>query len=163
MQPENIAFARLGQFLPFFHITSVIFFVGLQIGFWYVLKFFLKENSTKESYNDVLNALKIFWYMILIGLLLIVVTGSFVQVADIMKSADPMANAILGTKYTLFGFLTLNVLYMIYCYKKSKNAFLVDEMIECYENIVVIIKYFIPLNIIISLVATYLGVAYRGF
>ncbi|AQW80666.1 hypothetical protein [Campylobacter pinnipediorum] len=163
MQPENIAFARLGQFLPFFHIASVILFIGMQIGFWYVLKFFLKEESSKETYSNTLNALKIFWYMILIGLFLIVVTGSCVQVTDAMKSADPMANAILGTKYTLFGFLTLNVFYMFYCYQKSKNAFLVDEMIECYENIIVIIKYFIPLNIIISLVATYLGVAYRGF
>lgn len=163
MQTYDIAFARLGQFLPFLHIASVIFFVGFQAGFWFILKYFLKEDSRPRVYKETLKAIRNFGIIIVCFLIMIAITGLFVGVEDNIKSADPMANAILATKYTLAGFLTLNIVYMAYCFKKALKAFENNELIECYENILVVIKYFIPLNLIISLVATYLGVAYRGF
>lgn len=52
---------------------------------------------------------------------------------------------------------------MIYCYKNCIKAKENDEGIEFYESFVIIVKYFIPLNLVVSLGAIYLGVAYRNF
>lgn len=163
MQGYDIAFARLGYFMPFLHITFVIFFVGFQAGFWFLFRYFLDENSKAKFYAKTLNVLRNFIVAIFVFLALIAITGLLIGQSDELKSADPMANAILATKYTLCGFLALNTAYMFYCYTKALRAFRGDEMIECFENILVIARYFMPLNLVISLVATYLGVAYRGF
>ncbi|MGH1600484.1 3-isopropylmalate dehydratase [Campylobacter majalis] len=159
----NIAFARLGQFLPFLHITTCVFFIGIQAGFSMIYRRFMQEDESKEYYERLVKTLGDFIYTLVICVILIAVTGTFVNEADSIKSADPMVKAILATKYTLSTFIAFNVSYMAYAYYKAKKYIANDDLIQCHENLLVIVKYFSPLNLIISLVAIYLGVAYRGF
>ena len=53
--------------------------------------------------------------------------------------------------------------YIWYKFRQAKEAFLKDDMLMSHENLVLIIYYFTPLNIVLSFINIYLGVTFRGF
>ncbi|MDU2360627.1 MAG: 3-isopropylmalate dehydratase, partial [Campylobacter concisus] len=79
------------------------------------------------------------------------------------KMQNPMASAIIATKWAIELFLLLNLSYIFYRYKKALKTLRSHEMIELNESLIVIIYYFTPLNLLASLAAVYLGVSYRSF
>lgn len=162
MPEYNIAFSRLGQFLPFLHIVSVSFFMALHVGFWLISRHILREFDDVKKYENILNALKTFGGYTFFSLGMVLITGGWLYFTD-MQASDPMAEAIVMTKFALWILIGLNLLYMAHSYKKCLQAKANDEIIELHEGLVIIIKHFIVLNIAVALFATYLGVAYRDF
>jgi 3-isopropylmalate dehydratase small subunit len=163
--PEfNIAFAQTNHVLPFLHLTAIIVFIGFQSHFWLVAKFFIKDVDDEISkYERLLNMMKRLAYATYSSLIVIALTGRALSDRDYFKAADPMLSTIIATKWCLFGFLLLNLLYSTYRLYQAKKSIEKGEYIELRENLIVIIYYFIPLNIAFALLATYLGIAYRNF
>lgn len=165
MPEYNIAFARLDQLMPFFHVSMVTLFIGLQAGLWLVATYFMKSKLKDAlKYPLLMHILRRFGICIVILLVIIALTSMTVgHSGGLMKSANPMAKAILATKWALEIFLALNLGYMFYHYKKAFKAFKAHEMLEMQESLVVVIYYFIPLNLVVSFIAVYLGIAYKEF
>ncbi|MCD8213472.1 MAG: 3-isopropylmalate dehydratase [Campylobacter sp.] len=165
MPEYNIAFARLDQLIPFFHTSITILFIGLQAGFWLMATYFMKSNLKDGlKYSILMRMLRRFGFCILTLLALIALTS--ITIGDsggLIKSANPMAKAILITKWALEIFLAVNMGYMFYQYKKAYVAFKMRDILQINESLVVIISYFIPLNLVISFIAIYLGIAYKEF
>ncbi|WP_172200611.1 3-isopropylmalate dehydratase [Campylobacter sp. RM16188] len=163
--PEfNIAFAKLSHIIPFLHISATIVFIGFQACFWFMCKFFMQGIANNHKrYLMVIEALKRLGYAVYAALSVMAITGILIKDSDYSKIADPMSNTIIATKWTIFAFLLINVLYVTYRLKKAIKSIDDSEYIELHENLIVIIYYFIPLNVVAALFATYLGVAYRGF
>lgn len=163
--PEfNIAFAKASHIIPFLHIAATIAFVGFQAAFWFMSKFFMKDIANNHKrYVMVISALKRIGCVVYPALIIIAITGSITNVYEFSKIADPMLNTILATKWALFCFLLINLIYITYRLKKAIKSMEKGEYIELHENLIVVIYYFIPLNIVVALFAAYLGVAYRGF
>lgn len=163
--PEfNIAFAKLSHIVPFLHISATIVFIGFQACFWFMCKFFMQGiTNNHKRYVMVIDALKRLGYALYVSLGVIAVTGLLIKDSDYSKIADPMSNTIIATKWTLFCFLLINLIYTTYRLKKAMRSIDESQYIELHENLIVIIYYFIPLNVVAALFATYLGVAYRGF
>jgi hypothetical protein len=76
---------------------------------------------------------------------------------------DPMVEAIVKTKLAILAFIGANLAYIWYKFRQAKEAFLKDDMLMSHENLVLIIYYFTPLNIVLSFINIYLGVTFRGF
>ncbi|MGP1484715.1 MAG: 3-isopropylmalate dehydratase [Campylobacter sp.] len=159
--PEfDIAFVKTSHFLPFAHIISVIVFVGFQAHFWLMAKFFIDGSSQKREYELIITMARRLCLVIYLSLFVIAITGALLRVQDVIKIADPMMDTILTTKWALFGFLLTNIVYTTYRFRKALKSIKNAQYIELHENLIVIIYYFIPLNIAFSLLAVYLGVAY---
>ena len=164
--PEfNIAFAKLSHAIPFLHITATIIFIGFQASFWFMAKFFMKDiTGNRKRFVLVISALKRMGCATYPSLAVIAITGVLaMDTNDFSKSADPMLNTILATKWTIFCFLLINLIYVRYKIKKAIKSMRKGDYIELHENLIVVIYYFIPLNVVVALLAVYLGVAYRGF
>lgn len=160
----NIAFARLEYFLPFLHIASVVVYAGALLGFTLVGRKLLVSES-RERFAILLSVFKSFSAIILASLFLILISAGvlLINYKRVAEVTDPMAEAILATKAALWIFLLLNTLYMLYHYKKSARAFSQKDMIQTHESLILIVYYFMPLNLLITIVASYLGLSYRGF
>ena len=93
------------------------------------------------------------------------ISGAMVvyQNSKSMDISDPMADAVLATKAALWIFLLLNCLYTLYHRKKATKFFEAKDMIQTHESLILIVYYFLPLNLLILMVAAYLGLSYRGF
>lgn len=160
----NIAFARLEQLLPFLHVVFVIMFVSIQTSICLLGRHAIKKNS-KSDYAILLSMIKSktpFVFIALFGVICIggIMTWSYKKSIDI---SDPMAEALLATKIALWVFIMLNCIYMLYHSKKAYKFFIKNDLIQTNESLVLIVYYFIPLNLIISILAVYLGFSYRSF
>lgn len=160
--PEfNIAFARSSHILPFLHFIALTVFIGFQAHFLLVAKFFMKDiEGNILKYQYFIEMFKRLGYAVYASLIILAITGTMLGDSDISKIADPMLNTILATKWFLFGFLVLNVIYSTYRLNKAQKSLRSGEYIELHENLIVIVYYFIPLNIAFALLAVYLGIAY---
>ncbi|CAD7286516.1 3-isopropylmalate dehydratase [Campylobacter suis] len=164
MEPSyNIAFARLGHFVPFLHMVAVALLMGIQASFWVIFRFFMKEFLERKLYEEILRAIKFFGYASVFLVVIIFITGFMLGNTDTIKSADPMANAILATKHFLSGLILVNTVYIGFVRLKSLKALNAGDMIEAHENLIIILKYFIPFSAVICVGTVYLGVAYRCF
>ena len=162
---QEIAFFKFDQLIIFLHISFVALFIGLQAGLVLAGSYFIKNKfKDKERYHILLHIIRRFGIAIFTLILCIAVT-SLVMIfgSGCNKTANPMASAIIATKWAIELFLLLNLSYIFYRYKKALKTLRSHEMIELNESLIVIIYYFTPLNLLASLAAVYLGVSYRSF
>ncbi|MCR4941527.1 MAG: hypothetical protein K5978_01865 [Campylobacter sp.] len=162
----NIAFARLGHFLPFLHIICISLFMGLEVAYFLIARWLIRtyKNNEKFIYEMLTKTFAHLAIIAIISLILASFSGFLLGVSDdSIKSVDPMASAIIATKATLMLFLFINIAYMLYHHKKCVKNVKNSDDIALYEEFFIVIKYFTALNIVVSLGATYLGVAYRIF
>ena len=163
--PEfNIAFTSPAHILPFAHIIAVVVFIGFQANFLLMAKFFMKNiEGDMHKYQMIISMIKRLGYAIYGSILVIGVTGMMLGKQNAIKNADPMLNTILTTKWAVWGFLLLNVVYVTYRLSKTAKSLQNSDYVELHENLIVTVYYFIPLNIAFALFAAYLGVSYREF
>lgn len=160
----NTAFARVEQIAPFIHISSSALFISVQVGIVIFSKYFFKDiEQNKRIYKIILKEFNKFLFTELFLMAVIALSGIVLIYYKGFKASDPMIEAIVATKYALMAFILLNIAYMWHKFKLAKKAYLKDEILETHENLVLIIFYFTPLNIVLCFIDIYLGITFREF
>lgn len=155
----DIAFAKFENIVPFLHVLGAAIFIGANINVWFVSRFIFKRIVINEDNVDIIFcAIDRFAIVLFASMSLIFLSGMFSMDKNILKMADPMLEAIIATKLAIFGFVCLNIGYMIFRYKKALNAKKEKEYLEVRENLVIILRYFTPLNIVCMCFAIFLGI-----
>ncbi|MCD8478117.1 MAG: hypothetical protein LRY68_09720 [Sulfurospirillum sp.] len=70
---------------------------------------------------------------------------------------------MVHTKEALWTFIAFNMIYMYLKYRRAKKGLADENYIEVEENVVLIVKYLIPLNLLLATISAYFGVILRGF
>lgn len=128
-----------------------------QVGVILVPKF---EKFAKNLQG--LNLIKLFFIIISTSLCVILASGAYMSSVS-PKIHEPFVEMIVVAKLLLLLFFAVNLLYMVAKFVGAKRAFLRDEQILFEENLILITVYFTPLNLVLTLMATYLGLAFRVF
>ncbi|ABK82057.1 hypothetical protein Q4Y15_000196 [Campylobacter fetus] len=163
MNVTNTAFARIDQIAPFIHISSSVLFIAVQLSVVIFSRYFFKDiEQNTHRYKTILKEFRRFMISELCLISVICISGIFLLSRDEFKISDPMIEAIVATKWALMLFILSNIAYMWHKFNLAKNAFLNDEVIGTHENLVLIIYYFTPLNIVLSFISIYLGITFRG-
>lgn len=152
----DTAFFKTQQLLPFLLSTSTAFFIAAQIS---LIMFCHFQNDNKL----ILRELKRFFMVIFALFALSALLGILLWAQKSAVLFDPMKDAIITTKIAVSLFIAVNLGYMYYKFLGAKKAFIKNEPIEISENIVLIAHYFTPLNIVLSILSIYLGIALRDF
>jgi len=165
MSHYDIAFIKFDQIIAFLHVCFVALFVGLQAGLVLVGSYFIENKfEDKERYHILLHIIRRFGVTIFVIILGIIATSVIINFCfNGINLTNPMASAIIATKWAIWLFLLLNLSYIFYRYKKALKALRSHETIELNESLIVIIYYFTPLNLLASLAGIYLGISYKGF
>jgi hypothetical protein len=74
---------------------------------------------------------------------------------------DPTAFIMVHIKEAIWIFLAFNFLYMYKKYINAKKAYEQKDFLVAQENIILVTKYLIPLNLVISLMAVYFGIVIK--
>ncbi|WP_033916345.1 hypothetical protein [Campylobacter sputorum] len=155
----DIAFAKLENIAPFLHILSVAVFLGVNINGWLGAKFvFRRFVINEDNVEIVFCAIKKFGIIVYLSMSIILLSGFFLVNRNVLKMADPMLEAIIATKFAIFLFVLINLFYMAFRFKKSLNAKKQQDYLEVRENLVIIFRYFTPLNIVCMCFAIFLGI-----
>jgi hypothetical protein len=79
------------------------------------------------------------------------------------KQNDPELYSVALAKEAIWTVMTANLIMMLIRRKKAEKAFYLQQNDLLVKNLTLITKYMLPLNIMLGLVAIYLGVVLRGF
>lgn len=158
----NSAFARLDQIAPFIHISIAVLFIALHIA-TAVCAHYCFKNTEQNCYKLILKEFTKFLFSALVMVILLLFSGLYLSYGEHFPIGDPMVEAIVKTKIAILVFICANLAYISYKYHQAKGAFIKDDMVMSHENLILIIYYFIPLNIVLSFINIYLGITFRGF
>ncbi|MEE3712317.1 hypothetical protein V2I22_04780 [Campylobacter sp. CLAX-7218-21] len=164
MNALNSSFARLDQIAPFMHISAAALFIALQITVVVCGHYCFKDiEQNPHRYKLILKEFNKFLFSALAIVAFLGFGGMFMSYGERFPIGDPMVEAIVKTKLAILAFIGANLAYIWYKFRQAKEAFLKDDMLMSHENLVLIIYYFTPLNIVLSFINIYLGVTFRGF
>jgi len=157
-------FGDFGRAIVFLHILSAC----LLIGSMFVMRFVIQPVEegivdNKIKFGSCLKMMKRYIVFLLPVMLIIVLTSIFMNLGIGFKSGNPTTYVMVNTKEALWTFIAFNFIYMYFKYLKAKKGFNEGNYIEVEENMVLMVKYLIPLNLILAVISVYFGVILRGY
>ncbi|MBP3225289.1 MAG: hypothetical protein J6M14_08295 [Campylobacter sp.] len=164
MNELETSFARSDQILPLIHILGAICFICAHVCIIMLIRIFSDKtditNSNFEKIKFYLSRFNLFFGSFF---LIIIVSGFFLSIGNNFKFADPMINAVIVTLWVLAVFILINFGYVYFKFYSFKKALLAGDKFEASEHLIIITKYFVPLNVAVSVLCTYLCVAVGRF
>jgi uncharacterized membrane protein len=156
-------FGSFGRIIVFFHVISAALLIGSMATIRLVIKPMLEDiKNERIRCNTSLKIFDRYVYFIIIILLVIVSASFMMNIGLGFKYANPITYSMLTVKEFIWVFVTFNFIYMYMRYKAARESGKKRDFFEANENISIIIDYLIPLNLVLSFSAVYVGIGIRG-
>jgi uncharacterized membrane protein len=149
----------------YIHIVGVTMLLGALFAIRFLFYGSIEKaiSDEEERYMLYLKLLKRFFIFALIALFVIMIVSVFLAIGLHFRSSNPAFNAMMHVKELVWFFILLNMIYIYIKYKNALKAFKKNMMVETHENIVLIIKYLIPIILFFGLIAVFFGNTIRGW
>ena len=157
-------FSDFSRIIVFLHIISA----AILIGSMFVMRFVIQPvevdiPDVKIKFTSCINMMRRYIVFLVPVMLIIAGTSVFMHIRLGFKNGHPMSNIMVHTKEALWTFITFNFIYMYFKYLKAKKGFDEENYIETEENVILMVRYLIPLNLLLALISVYFGVILRGY
>lgn len=157
-------FGSYGRIIIFFHILSASILIGSMITIRYIVHpILIGIDDEHTRFKKCIKILNRYVYFVVILMLIIASASLFMIIGFGFEYADPIVNSLIRVKEALWVFLAFNFVYAYIRLYQAKKLFGMREFFEVKENLSLILNYLIPLNIILAMIAVYIGVIIRGF
>jgi uncharacterized membrane protein len=158
-------FENYGNVLMYIHIVGVTMFLGTLFAVRFLFYKPIEESiaDNEERYTLYLKLLKRFFIFALFTLFIIMIVSVFLAAGLHFKNSNPTYSTMMHIKEFVWVFILFN---MIYIYKKYKNALMAFKgnlLVETHENIILIIRYLVPIILFFGLIAVFFGNIVRGW
>ena len=122
-----------------------------------------QADAKDVKFTEILRYMKRYEQFFALFLVIVCVSGFFLADGRGFKFSDPMVKGAIATLWAGAGFILLNFIYMHYKISSLKRALDAGDELEANEHLIIVVKYFIPLNIVVTLICVYLGVTVGEF
>ena len=149
--------------IVFLHVLSASLLIGSMFVIVFIIRPIAKKvEDVEKKCENCLKILKRF-NIFLVPIMLIILSASlFMNIGMGFEYGDPTAFIMVHIKEAIWLFLAFNFLYIYRKYLNAKKAYSQKDFLLTQENIILITKYLLPLNLLISLIAVYFGIAIKG-
>lgn len=157
-------FGDFSRIIIFLHVISA----SLLIGSMFVMRFVIQPveedvPDEKIKFTTCINMMRRYILFLVPVLLIIIITSVFMHIGLGFKAGNPTTYVMVHTKEALWTFIAFNFIYMYFKYLKAKKGLLEQNYIEVEENVILMVKYLIPLNLLLAIISVYFGVILRGY
>lgn len=157
-------FGSFSRIIVFFHVLSA----AILIGSMFVLRFIIKPvlmtiEDEEVKFQRCIELLDRYAKIILPVMLFLVSASLLMTVGLGFEYASPITFTMIHIKEAIWLFLAFNFGVMYWKFLSAKKAYKKRDFFEVGENIILIVNCLIPLNLILSLMALYIGIVIRGF
>ena len=157
-------FSNYSRIIVFLHVVSA----ALLIGSLFAMRFLLRPievdaPDVKVKFAYCLKVIRQYMIFVAILMSMIIFTSLFMHLGLGFKSGHPTTYVFVHIKEALWTFIAFNFIYVFFKYTRAKKGFDEENYIEVEENFILILRYFIPLNLILAIISVYFGVTLRGF
>lgn len=157
-------FGDFSRVIVFLHIVSA----ALLIGSLFVMRFIIQPVEVdvpdiKIKFGSCVKMIRRYMIFLVPIMGTIIITSLFMHLGLGFKSGNPATYVMVHTKEALWTFITFNFGYMYIKYRNAKKGFEEENYIEVEENVILVVKYLIPLNFVLAIISVYFGVVLRGY
>lgn len=151
-------FKNYATLIIFLHILSAVIWVGGMIAIKVAVHPILQTiNDTKIKLGKTLQIISKLFHLVLPFIFI-----SLMCSIILIKGAG-FSGAIIHLKEAIWTIMTLNYLYMYIKRYKAQKLFDLGEFAKAKQAIAILPTILLPINIILGLIAIYLGVFLRGY
>ena len=155
-------FNNFSSTIVFLHVISAVIWVGGMIAIRFAVHYSIQNiEDPKIKLARTLELLKRFFNMVIPAILTLLITAIIMIIALGFKGTE-LYNVVV-IKEIIWSIMTL-IFITIYIRRiKAQKAFDNNDFLNAKNNLLPIATYFIPVNIVLGLVAIFLGITLRGF
>ncbi len=147
----------------FLHILSASLLIGSMFMIIFIIRPIAKKvEDVKIKCGNCLKILKRFNIFLVPTMLVIFSASFFMNIGMGFEYGDPTTFIMIHIKEAIWLFLVFNFLYMYKKYLNATKAYKKKNFLITQENIILITKYLLPLNLVVSLMAVYFGIVIKG-
>jgi uncharacterized membrane protein len=155
-------FNSFSSLIIFLHVISAVLWVGGMIAIRFAVHYSIQNIAEpKIKIERTLENLKRFFNMVIPAILILLLTAVMMIIALGFKGT-PLYSFVIA-KEAIWTIMTVVFIIIYIKRNKAEKAFIAGDFLAAKNNLAPIAKYYIPLNIILGIVAIYLGVTLRGF
>jgi uncharacterized membrane protein len=146
----------------FLHVISAVLWVGGMIVIRFAVHYSIQNIAEpKIKIERTLENLKRFFNMVIPAIVILLITA-VILILSLGFKGTPLYSLVI-VKEIIWTVMTLVFIVIYIKRNKAEKAFNAGDFITTKNHLAPIAKYFIPLNIILGIVAIYLGITLRGF
>jgi len=148
--------------IVFLHVISAVLWVGGMIAIRFAIHYSIQNIvEPKIKIERTLENLKRFFNMVIPAIAILLLTA-VILILTLGFKGTPLYSIVI-IKEIIWTIMTI-VFIIIYIKRiKAEKAFISGDFLNAKNNLAPIAKYYIPLNIVLGLIAIYLGITLRGF
>jgi len=155
-------FLQFPALIVFLHVISAVVWVGGMIAIRFAIHYSMQNIlEPKIKLGRTLENLKRFFNIVLPFIALLLITA-LILIFGLEFKGTPL-NKFVHMKESIWIAMTLIYITVYVKRNKAQKAFDKDDFKEAKKLLEPIAKMYIPLNILLGLVAIYLGITLRGF
>jgi len=155
-------FNNYKNLIIFLHILSASMLIGSMFMIIFIIRPVTKNIEDIETKcGNCLKLLRRFNIFLVPTMLIIFSASFFMNVGMGFEYGNPTTFIMIHIKETIWLFLIFNFLYMYKKYLNATKAYKEKDFLLTQENIILITKYLLPLNLIVALIAVYFGIAIK--
>ncbi|MBP7742149.1 MAG: hypothetical protein KA073_02110 [Aliarcobacter sp.] len=155
-------FNNFSSTIVFLHVISAVIWVGGMIAIRFAVHYSMQDiQDPKVKLGRTLESLRRFFNMVIPAILLLLITAIIMIIALGFKGTA-LYNVVI-IKEIIWTVMTLIFITIYIKRNKAQKAFDSGDFANAKKNLTPIAAYFILINIILGIVAIFLGITLRGF
>ena len=155
-------FKNYSLIIVFLHVISAVIWVGGMIAIRFAVHYSMQNiEEPKIKLARTLELLKRFFSMVIPAILTLLITAIIMSIALGFKESE--LYSIVVIKEIIWSIMTFIFIIVYIKRNKAQKAFDSGDFASTKNNLLPIATYFIPINIVLGLIAIFLGVTLRGF
>ena len=155
-------FKNYSSIIVFLHVISAVIWVGGMIAIRFAVHYSMQNiEDPKIKLGRTLENLKRFFSMVIPAILTLLITAIIMIIALGFKGTE--LYSIVIVKEIIWTIMTVIFITIYIKRNKAQKAFDSGDFANAKNNLLPIATYFIPANIILGLIAIFLGITLRGF
>ena len=153
-------FKNYSSIIVFLHVTSAVIWVGGMIAIRFAVHYSMQNiEDPKIKLGRTLENLKRFFSMVIPAILTLLITAIIMIIALGFKGTE--LYSIVIVKEIIWTIMTVIFITIYIKRNKAQKAFDSGDFANAKNNLLPIATYFIPANIILGLIAIFLGITLR--
>ena len=154
-------FNTFSTLIIFLHVISAVIWIGGMVVLRYAIHFSIANIANPRiKLETTLENLQRFFTFVIPSIAILLITAIIMIIAMGFKGT-PLYSFVIA-KEIIWTIMTVIFAFVYIKRNKAQKAYELGDMISCKMHLSPIAKYLIPANIILGLIAIYLGINLRG-
>jgi uncharacterized membrane protein len=155
-------FNNFSSIIIFLHVISAVIWVGGMIAIRFAVHYSMQNiEEPKIKLGRTLENLKRFFNMVIPAILTLLITAIIMIVGLAFKGTE--LYSVVITKEIVWTIMTIIFITIYIKRNNAQKAFDKGDFANAKNTLLPVATYFIPANIILGLIAIFLGITLRGF